>query len=80
MGLNPSVITDIDLMPAILAPTAPEAISAFCFALIIACSISVFLTLSKDLSDTLKSTPLIVLAPADTAESIHKEMLLKFEL
>jgi hypothetical protein len=80
MGLNPSVITDIDLMPMIVAPIVPEAISAFCLALKIACSISAFLTFSRDLSDTLKSTPLIVLAPADTAESIHSEMFLKLEL
>ena len=80
MGLNPSVLTDIDLIPTIVDPIADEAISAFCLALLIACSISIFLTLSNDLSETLKSTPLMVLAPAVTAESIHDEILSKFGL
>ena len=80
MGLNPPVLTDIDLIPKIVDPIADEAISAFCLALKIVCCISVFLTLSNDLSETLKSTPLMVLAPAVTAESIQDEILSKFGL
>ena len=80
MGLDSPVLTDIDLIPTIVDPIADEAISAFCLALIMACPISVFLTLSSDLSETLKSTPLMVLAPAVTEESIQDEILSKFGL